>query len=77
MKYKFNCSCGNSTIVECSMNDISKLTPICDRCGGSMKRVWKASFIIPEHMKGDNVEQMSYVNNIMKNRPSGKRKVLY
>lgn len=77
MKYNFKCDCGNTKIIDCSMDEISGMKVTCDSCGSQMKRVWRASLIIPEHMKGENIEQMSYVNNLMKTRPSGKKKVLY
>lgn len=77
MKYKYICKCGNERIIECSMKDIVDHVEMCDKCGAKMSRDWKANLIIPEHMKTENSQEMSYVRGIMKNRPSGKRKTLY
>lgn len=77
MKYQFKCKCGNIKEVECSMQDISTLKVKCNKCGEDMKRVWSTSFVVPEHMKNENTQEMSYVKNILKTRPSGKNKVWY
>jgi len=77
MRYNFKCNCGESQTIECKIGEISSKKVICPNCGKEMKRVWSNSFIIPEHMKTENTSQMSYLNNIMKKRPSGKRKILY
>ena len=77
MKYQFKCECGNVKEVECPMQDISTLKVKCDKCGVDMKRMWNTSFVIPEYMKNENTQEMSYVTNILKTRPSGKNKVWY
>nr|DAE47613.1 MAG TPA: Rubredoxin loop, ELECTRON TRANSPORT [Bacteriophage sp.] len=77
MKYKYKCDCGNEKIIECSIKEIENREEICEKCGCKMKRDWKASLIIPEHMKTSNSQEMSYVKNILKTRPSGKNKVYY
>ena len=59
------------------MDEISNLEVLCPECQSKMKRVWSSSFVVPEHMKNENAAQMSYLNNIMKTRPSGKRKFLF
>lgn len=77
MKYIFKCSCGNKEEIECSMREIPSLKVPCGKCGKDMKRVWGSSFIIPEHMKSENSQEMSYVKNILKKRPSGKDKIFF
>lgn len=59
------------------MQDISTLKVKCNKCGEDMRRVWSTSFVVPEHMKNENTQEMSYVKNILKTRPSGKNKVWY
>lgn len=77
MIYTFKCKCGNKKEIKCSMQEISSIPLKCEVCGGSMKREWCSSFIIPEHMKTENLQEMSYVKNILKKRPSGKDKIYY
>lgn len=77
MKYEFKCSnCNARKIVDIDISKISEAKVICD-CGSEMKRVWKASLIVPEYMKADQSQEMSYINDRMKIRPSGKTKVYY
>lgn len=78
MKYEFNCKeCGSVKTIEVPMDQISGLEVICDDCGAKMKRSWKASLIVPEYMRAEETQEMAWVNDRMKNRPSGKRKVYY
>lgn len=63
--------------VDCSMNEISDKEVTCNNCGKKMKRIWVSSFIIPEHMKNENTQEMSYVKDVLKKKPSGRGKIYY
>lgn len=77
MKYEFKCKkCGKIKTVDLPMSEISSAKITC-ACSGDMKRVWKASLIVPEYMKADQSQEMSYVNDRLNIRPSGKTKVYY
>lgn len=77
MKYTFKCNCGNIEEIDRPMKDISSLKLICSKCNSPMKRVWSTSFSIPESMKNENSQDVAYVNNLMKNMPTGRRKAIY
>jgi predicted nucleic acid-binding Zn ribbon protein len=77
MTYEFECKCGNTETINCSMDEVSNMRPVCPECGHVMKRVWSTSFVIPENLKGDNYQDSLYVKDLMKNRPTGKRKSIY
>lgn len=77
MKYKFTCANGHTTVVECSMSEIRGKEVICEECGTPMYREWSTSFHIPESMSAADTQQAAWLNDRFKNRPSGKRKVLF
>lgn len=77
MKYEFKCKkCGAIRTVDIEMSKISEAKIMCS-CGSEMRRVWKASLIIPDYMKADQSQEMSYINDRLNIRPSGKTKVYY
>ena len=78
MIYEFKCECGNIQEIECNMGNISSRKIFCEKCGNEMKRIWNSSsFIVPESMKKENEQEMSFVKKALKNRPSGKQKIWY
>lgn len=77
MIYEFKCkNCGNVKSVKIPMSEISNAEIICD-CGQKMVRNWKASLNVPDHMRAAESQEMAWVQDRLKNRPSGKRRVLY
>ena len=78
MKYKFICENGHVTVEDLPIGSI-KVTDkkICPECGVEMKQSLHAGFKVPASMSAADSQQIAWVNDIMKNRPSGKRKVLY
>lgn len=76
--YRYKClKCNITKDIELAMSDVGKEPILCDKCKQPMKRDYQANFIIPDYMKGDNIQQMGWLKDIMKNKPSGKRKVIY
>lgn len=77
MKYEFKCkNCGKTKVIDVPMSEISGIKIICD-CGTPMRRVWKASLIVPDYMKAEQTQEMAYVNDRLNIRPSGKTKIYY
>ena len=77
MTYEFKCkNCGNVKTINVPMTEIATTEVICD-CGQKMIRNWKASLVVPDYMKAAESQEMSWVQDRLKNRPSGKRRVLY
>ena len=77
MKYEFKCkNCGKVKTIDIPMSEISNFNAICD-CGNKMIRNWKASLTVPDYMKATESQEISWVKDRLKNRPSGKRQVLY
>lgn len=77
MKYNFKCICGNKATIKCSMNDISKKHVICDKCGKLMNREWSSNLRVPDYMKAEESQEMEWISDRMKNKPSGRRKVIF
>ena len=77
MKYTFKCNnCGKEKIINSKMSSIKDVEVICD-CGEEMGLVFSKNLIVPEHMKAENISQMSNLNSMMSNMPSGKRKAIF
>lgn len=77
MKYTFKCSnCGREKIINSKMSSIKDAEVICD-CGEEMDLVFSKNLIVPENMKAENIAQMSSLNSMMSNMPSGKRKAIF
>ena len=77
MRYNFICKNGHIKEITCKMGEIKNKKIICDDCGEPMHQQWTTSFKVPEGMKAGDIQQMAWVNDRLKNRPSGKRKVIY
>lgn len=78
MKYIFKCDCGKESTKEFKMSEVSKSVVLCEDCGKQMHQIYRNSNLInPEHMKSEQINDMSYVSRIMKNRPTGRTKSIY
>lgn len=77
MKYNFKCkACGKIKTIDASMSEISSINVVCD-CGHKMHRLWSAALIVPDYMKANQTQEMTWVNDRLNNRPSGKTRVYY
>ena len=77
MKYNFICENGHKIVKDLPMGSITKETLYCEECGAPLKQTFSVSFKIPASMTAADCQQMSWVNEQLKTRPSGKRRVLY
>lgn len=77
MKYKFICENGHQVTKEIPMGSITMENMYCEECGTLLKQNISVGFKIPASMTAADSQQISWVNNQLKNRPSGKRRVLY
>ena len=77
MKYNFKCKkCNKVKTIDISMSEISNAEVTCD-CGNKMIRIWSAALVVPDYMKANQTQEMSWVNDKLNTRPSGKTKVYY
>lgn len=78
MKYRFTCENGHVTVEDLPIGSIKvadkKMCPICN---SEMKQSLHAGFKVPASMSAADSQQIAWVNDRLKNRPSGKRRVLY
>lgn len=77
MIYTFKCNCGRTKRINASMNEIKNKKVICD-CGKQMHQEWGSSIVIPDYMKADSNEDISWINEKMKQtRPTGTDRIYY
>lgn len=77
MKYRFICENGHEEVVECPMSEIKNKKMVCSECRTPMYKEWNTSFHIPESMSAADTQQTAWLNDRLKNRPTGKRRVFY
>lgn len=77
MKYNFICKNGHQVEKDLPMGSITLEKMYCEECGTALYQEFSTSFKIPASMTAADSQQVAWVNDRLKNRPSGKRKVLY
>lgn len=77
MKYRFICENDHVTILDLPMGSIKKTTMYCEECGTALHQEFSVSFKIPDSMTAADSQQVAWVNDRLKNRPTGKRRILY
>ena len=77
MLYDFVCDrCGNEITKNIPMSEISTTEVTCD-CGAKIHQKRSTTLHIQEYMRAGEEQELEWVKDRLKNRPSGKRKVLY
>jgi len=85
MTYVYRCEqCKTEKEIVLSLKDDVPKTLVCDVCGGTCHRDWKAAIHIPEYMKAtsdiynsNTGANMDYIKRRMKIRPSGREKIYW
>ena len=77
MKYTFVCKNGHTKEINCKMGEVKNQKIFCEDCGLEMHQQWTTAFTVPDSMSARDSQQAAWVNDRLKNRPTGKRKVLY
>ena len=78
MIFKMICpSCRSTKTITASSKDRNNLEIYCDNCNTKMRRDWSSSISVSEYDKASNIDDMGWVKDRLKNRPSGRNQVFF